>query len=80
MAKWKKTLARIMAAKSDYDIRLAEASSMLSHLGMEGTQEGSHQTFRKKGWKNLTLQPRDAGKIPDYQVKQIREELKKHGH
>jgi len=80
MAKWKKTLARIMAAQSDYDIRLAEASPLLHRLGMESNQEGSHHTFRKEGWRKIVLQARDNGKIPPYQVDQIRKELKKHGY
>lgn len=65
-----------MAAQSDKNFSFDDICWLLSRLGFESRQSGSHVVF-KKGDAFANVQNL-AGKAKSYQVAQVREELKKH--
>ena len=76
MGKIDKIYAKLMAAKSDNSFSFDEIGYLLSKLGFQSKQTGSHISFRKgAAYANLQSQ---KGKAKGYQVAQVREELKKH--
>ena len=78
MGNWKKTLERLMTGQSDANIRHDEMCQLLNRLGYISKQSGSHNIFRKPGFDLINLQ-NSGGKAKSYQVRQVREQLKKQG-
>ncbi len=78
MSNWKKTLERLMTGQSDASIGYDEVCQLLSRLGYIGKQSGSHNIFRKPGFDLINLQ-NSGGKAKSYQVRQVREQLRKQG-
>lgn len=76
MSKTSKLYEKLMAAKSDGNFSFDEICYLLTKLGFECRQKGSHVSFRK-GAAMATVQ-NDKGKAKSYQLAQVREELKKH--
>jgi predicted RNA binding protein YcfA (HicA-like mRNA interferase family) len=78
MSSWKKTLEKLMAGQSDANIGYDEICQLLSRLGYVSKQRGSHNIFRKPGFDLINLQ-NSGGKAKSYQVRQVREQLRKQG-
>jgi hypothetical protein len=77
MSNWKKTLEAVMSGQSDANIRFSDACTMLQRLGYAPRETGgSHRIFVKAGCEKINLQ-NNAGKLARYQVKQMREQIKK---
>ena len=76
MSTWRKTLEKVMSGQSDANIAFLDACTLLTRLGYVRRQSGgSHRIFTKPGCTMLNLQNR-GGKIPPYQVHQVREAIK----
>jgi predicted RNA binding protein YcfA (HicA-like mRNA interferase family) len=75
---WKKTLERLMTGQSDANIGYDEICHLLHRLGYVSKQSGSHNIFRKPGFDLINLQ-NSGGKAKSYQVRQVREQLRKQG-
>ncbi len=75
MSQWKRTLAKLIAGKSDANIAFDDACTLLKRAGFSMRQTGGSHRIYTKGEAMLNLQDRD-GKIPPYQAKQLREVLR----
>jgi predicted RNA binding protein YcfA (HicA-like mRNA interferase family) len=78
MGNWRKTLERLMTSQSDANIGYDEICQLLSRLGYVSKHSGSHNIFRKPGFDLINLQ-NSGGKAKSYQVRQVREQLRKQG-
>ena len=76
MSSWQKTLEKLMGASSDANISYDDLCRLLLRLGFDRKQRGSHTIFRKSGCDLINLQ-NSGGKAKSYQVKQVREQLRK---
>ncbi len=72
-----KTLERVFCGQSDANIRFEDMKNMLFSLGFRMHVRGSHHHFSKSNFEpSLQLQP-SGGMRKRYQVRQVREALKK---
>lgn len=78
MSKAEKMLAKVMSGRQDTNIGFADLCAMLSRLGFLVRITGSHHIFDQAGFDNINLQPYGKQAKP-YQVRQVREALKKGG-
>ena len=79
MSKLEKVIAKVMSGRSDANIGFADLCALLLKLGfIERVGSGSHHTFAR-GESFVNLQP-DGSKAKAYQVRQVREHLRKLGH
>jgi predicted RNA binding protein YcfA (HicA-like mRNA interferase family) len=78
MSNWKKTLERLMTGQSDANIGYDKICQLLNRLGYVSKQSGSHNIFRKPGFDLINIQD-SGGKAKSYQVRQVREQLRKQG-
>jgi len=83
MARWKKTVAKILAAqnsKSFHSLDFDDFEGAIKGVGYEfHNQEGSHKVYKKAGWERMVILPENGKAIP-YQVRDFRKELRKHGY
>jgi len=78
MGNWEKTLEQVMSGETDANIGYGDLCVMLRRLGYESRQGGSsHNIFRKPGCDLINLQRTGGGYAKAYQIKQVREQLKK---
>jgi hypothetical protein len=72
VARWQKTLDRVLRATSDANIDFGDLCSLLVALEFTERIRGDHHIFTRDGIEEiLNLQPRD-GKAKPYQVRQVR--------
>ncbi len=72
MAKWQKTLERVLRGTSDANIDFNDLCSLLKAIGFSERIRGDHHIFTRDDVAEiLNLQPRDAMAKP-YQVRQVR--------
>lgn len=72
MAKWQKTLERVLRGTSDANIDFNDLCSLLKSIGFSERIRGDHHIFTRDDVAEiLNLQPRDAMAKP-YQVRQVR--------
>ena len=72
MARWQKTLERVLRATADANIDFGDLCSLLVALEFTERIRGDHHIFTRDGVEEiLNLQPRD-GKAKPYQVRQVR--------
>lgn len=77
MSRAEKTFEKVMSGEADANIPYDDLCSLLERLGFVSRQRGSsHRTF-KFGAAFVNLQRGSAGKAKPYQVRQVREGLKK---
>jgi hypothetical protein len=75
----RKLYDRIVGGRSDANISIEQARTLLLHLGFEERIRGSHHVFTREGIEQLiNLQETEGGKCVPYQVKQMRAVLKKY--
>lgn len=78
MSQKDKLLAKILSGASDTNISFDQLCQLLIKLGFDERIRGSHHIFTKEGVEEiLNLQPKQ-GKAKTYQVKQVREVLRKY--
>jgi len=80
MARWKKTVAKILSAHHYDNLDFSDFEGALKGVGyaLRG-QAGSHKTYEQDGWEQMHLQPKN-GKAKEYQVRQFKKELINHGY
>ncbi len=78
MAKFEKIRQKLLDAKSDSNIAFEGLRTLLISLGFEENIKGSHHTYRKEGIVEKPNLQRDGSKAKTYQVRQIRQILKKY--
>ncbi|MFO5491826.1 MAG: type II toxin-antitoxin system HicA family toxin [Cuspidothrix sp.] len=78
MSQQDKLLAKILSGASDTNISFDQLCQLLIKLGFDERIRGSHHIVTKEGIEEiLNLQPKQ-GKAKTYQVKQVREVLRKY--
>ncbi len=76
--KAEKTKARVLSGQSDHNLRFADVVGLLLALGFSLRVKGSHHVFTKPGCACFfNLQPGHDGKAKPYEVRQVRQALKK---
>jgi len=78
MSKFDKLRQKILDGKSDANINFEDLRSFLINLGFIERIKGSHHSYRKEGIAEKPNLQRDANKAKSYQVRQVREILKKY--
>lgn len=78
MGKHDKLMLQILQGLSDTNIAFDDLLGLLQHLGFEIRIRGSHHLFRKAGISEKINLQRQGTKAKPYQVKQVREVLRKH--
>jgi len=69
-----------MTGESNANIRFDELFKLLENLGFNYRITGSHNVFYKAGIEEIiNIQPLKDGKAKPYQVKQVRNILRKYG-
>ena len=72
MAKWTKTLGRVLRGTSDTNIRFLDLCDLLRHLGFMERVRGDHHIFVRKDIEEiLNIQPKGS-QAKAYQVRQAR--------
>jgi hypothetical protein len=80
MAQWDKLLARVLSGQSDANIAFDDLCGLLERLGFDEAIIGDHHIFRKTGLAEIVnIQPLRDGKAKPYQVRQVRQLLRKYG-
>lgn len=78
MSRYKKFLKRILNGQADADIAFDELCSLLKRLSFEERVRGDHHIFSQKGIEEIiNIQPIQS-KAKPYQVKQIRNLIRKY--
>lgn len=78
MGKLEKLRQTILDGKSDANISFEDLRNLLLSLGFVERIKGSHHTYRRDGVTEKPNLQRDGNKAKSYQVKQIRQILKKY--
>jgi predicted RNA binding protein YcfA (HicA-like mRNA interferase family) len=78
MSKFDKLKQKILDGKSDANISFEDLRNLLLVLGFVERIKGSHHNYRKEGIAEKPNLQRDGSKSKSYQVRQIREILKKY--
>lgn len=78
MSRLEKLRQRILDGKSDANISFDDLCGLLISLGFEENIQGSHHTYRKPGVVEKPNLQRDGNKAKGYQVRQVRQILKKY--
>lgn len=75
----RKLYEKIVGGDSDANISFEQTVNLLKHLGFTERISGSHHIFTREGIGELiNVQGATGGKVKPYQVKQVREVLKKY--
>jgi predicted RNA binding protein YcfA (HicA-like mRNA interferase family) len=77
MSKHQKLREKILDGRSDANIGFQDLRGLLLELGFVERISGSHHIFRKEGVAEMPNLQRDGSKAKSYQVRQIREIMKK---
>lgn len=78
MSKYEKLREQILSGKSDSNIRFEDLRQFLAGLGFEERIKSSHHSFRKEGVEEKPNLQRDGSKAKSYQVRQVRNLLRKY--
>lgn len=78
MSKLDKIRQKILDGKSDANINFEDLRNLLLNLGFVERIKGSHHSYRKEEIIEKPNLQRDGSKAKSYQVRQIREILKKY--
>jgi len=80
MARWKKTIAKILTTTRYDNLDVADLRGAIKGVGYKfKSQEGSHERYTQEGWENMNIQS-ENGKAKPYQVRQFKKELINHGY
>jgi len=78
MSKFDKLREKILDGKSDANINFDDLRNLLLNLEFIERIKGSHHSYRKEGVTEKPNLQRDGNKAKSYQVRQVREILKKY--
>jgi predicted RNA binding protein YcfA (HicA-like mRNA interferase family) len=78
LSKFDKLRQKILDGKSDANISFEDLRVFLLSLGFDERIKGSHHIYRKDGIAEKPNLQRDGSKAKSYQLRQIREILKKY--
>lgn len=78
MGKFEKLRQKILEGRSDANIRFEDLRGFLIELGFEERIKGSHHSYRKDGIIEKPNLQKDGSKAKAYQVRQVRQLLKKY--
>ena len=78
MSKFDKLRQKILDGKSDANIGFEDLRNFLFNLGFAERIKGSHHSYRKEGVVEKPNLQSDGSKAKSYQVRQIRDILKKY--
>lgn len=78
MSRNEKPFEQILSGKSDANIRFEDLRQLLLNLGFEERIKNSHHIFRKAGIEEKPNLQRDGNKAKTYQVRQVRDILRKY--
>lgn len=78
MSKLEKLRQKILEGRSDANIGFEDLRNLLLNLGYVERIKGSHHSYRKGGVVEKPNLQRDGNKAKSYQVRQVREILKKY--
>jgi hypothetical protein len=77
---WDKILRRMLSGQADQHVRFADLVGLLVRLGFDERIRGDHHALGKPGVREIIdLQPLTDGKAKAYQVKQVRDIVRKYG-
>ena len=75
-----KTYDAVMSGKSDYNIRFADLQNLIVDLGFDFMrQNGSHTMYYHPGIDEFMNIQRDGAKAKGYEVKQLRDIIRRNG-
>ncbi len=78
MSKFDKSRQKILDGRSDANINFEDLRNLLLNLGFVERIKGVHHSYRKEGFVEKPNLQRDGSKAKSYQVRQVREILKKY--
>ncbi|MDQ3711981.1 MAG: type II toxin-antitoxin system HicA family toxin [Acidobacteriota bacterium] len=78
MSKFDKLRQKILDGKSDANVCFEDLRNFLLNLGFAERVKGSHHSYRKEGIAEKPNLQRDGNKAKSYQVRQIRDILRKY--
>lgn len=79
MGRRRKLLERILSGGSDANISFEQVRGLLLRLGFEERVRGSHHVFKRAEIpERINLQPEKGGECKAYQVRQLREVLRRY--
>ena len=78
MSKFDKLREKVLDGKSDANINFDDLRNLLLNPGFLERIKGSHHSYRKEGVVEKPNLQRDGNKAKSYQVRQVREILKKY--
>jgi len=78
MSKFDKIRQRILDGTSDANVNFEDLRNLLLTLGFVERIKGSHHSYRKEGIEEKPNLQRDGSKAKTYQVRQVRDILKKY--
>ena len=81
MARWRKSLSKLLQYERDRSFDFHELRGLLRRLGFQQLRvSGSHHIFSKAGCPEIVnLQPRADGSAKPYQVRQVRALILRYG-
>ena len=79
MSRLSKVLRKVLDGRADASIRFADLCAMLERLGFEQHVRGSHHVFTHPSVPELINLQSERGAAKQYQVRQVRRILLKHG-
>lgn len=79
MSRSRLLLQRILAGRSDANLRFDDLRALLRELGFIERVRGSHHIFRREGVTERINLQRDNGQAKPYQVRQVRRVILKYG-
>lgn len=78
MGKQDKLRQQILDGKSDSNINFEDLRQFLVNLGFDERIKGSHHVYRQEGIEEKPNLQRDGNKAKSYQVRQVRNILRKY--
>ncbi len=78
MSRFDKIRQKILGGKSDANINFEDLRNLLLDLGFIERIKGSHHSYRREGVTEKPNLQRDGSKAKSYQVRQVREVLRKY--
>lgn len=78
MGRFEKLKQKVLDGKSDANINFEDLRNLLITLGFAERIKGSHHSYRREGIEEKPNLQRDGSKAKSYQVRQVRDILKKY--
>ena len=79
MGKYERVLRRVLSGRSDANVRFRDLRGLLLVLGFEERVRGGHHIFAREDVGELINLQREGSDARPYQVRQVREVIRRHG-